>query len=158
MSPVFSSITKAARLFIAVLALFAWSTSAALAAPAASESGTVELTTTTQDLRSPDAVDAATPRLDVRAQDLRSPDAIDAATDRLDVSAQDLRSPDAVDAATLRLDGAVDGAGVQSTASEASGFDWSSAGIAMAALLGLVIAAAAAATHVRHSRRTVARP
>lgn len=130
--------TRTVRACIAMLAVFALSALAAVAVPAHAGSGTADPAPIGQDLRSPDAVDAATPRLDV--------------------SAQDLRSPDAVDAATPRLDGGTDGVGVQAATAEAGGFDWSSAGIAVAGLLGLLVVAGAAATHVRHSRRTVARP
>lgn len=119
-----------------------------LAAPAAAAG---------QDLRSPDAKDAARSAEARGPQDLRSPDAQDAARSAEARDYQDLRSPDAVDAATVgeRPDSSVGTS--SSIATEPGGFDWSTAGITIAALAGLLILALAGLGVVRPDGRRVAR-
>jgi hypothetical protein len=84
------------------------------------------------DLRSADARDAATPQVDVRMPDTKD-------------AANSPRYVDDLENVT------VDAPGV-------GGFDWSTAGIAVAAFSGLLIASIAALSGVRHGRRRFARP
>jgi uncharacterized protein YcnI len=83
------------------------------------------------DLRSADARDAATPQVDVRMPDTR-----DAAN-----------SPTYVD----------DPQNVTADATASGGFDWSTAGISVAALSGLLIVSIAVFSGVRHGKRWFAR-
>jgi hypothetical protein len=93
---------------------------------------------------------AAIPAIATAQQDLRSPDAQDAAL------TQDLRSPDARDAAAGRLPGGTNVVFVPAPQPVAapSGFDWPSAAIGAAVVLGFGLLATGAVLLVRR-RRTI---
>ena len=124
----------------------------AIAAPAAAAvpADNVVITSSEQqpapvsDMRSPDSSEPVVPSSEQQAapvSDMRSPDTIEPV-----LTSQDVRSPDAVVAHVP-----------EPTAAPASdtggGFDWSTAGISVAALSGLLILAFAAFGAVRHTRR-----
>jgi hypothetical protein len=83
------------------------------------------------DLRSPDARDAATPQVDLRMPDTR--DAADNPTYVDDPQSATVDTPDS------------------------GGFDWSTAGISVAAFSGLLIVSIAALSGMRHGRKRLAR-
>ena len=105
---------------------------------------------------------AEEPRTDFRSPDTR--DAAEGYAPKLVAPAQqaaqrtDFRSPDTRDAADGYAPTLAAEPVVETQASEAGGFDWGSAGIAVAAAAGLFILALAMVGGVRHGRRRVARP
>lgn len=104
--------------------------SAALAAPAVAQ----------QDLRSPDTRDAAASSpSSAPAQDLRSPDARDLAAGRSTTSAVVPATPEPATAVVVKA---------------SSGFDWGSAAIGGAAILGLLAIAAGGLLFMRHHHDT----
>jgi hypothetical protein len=86
-----------------------------------------------------------------QTQDLRSPDTRDAATPAQVAPAQDLRSPDARDVAAGRVSPTVviTPAPQQVVADSSSGFDWGSAAIGAAGILGLLAITAGGVLLVR---------
>ena len=103
-----------------------------------------------QDLRSPDNRDAAAAG-STAVQDLRSPDTRDVAPVAVAAAAQDLRSPDARDAGAPAAAAASAPAPVAVSADD--GFDWGSAGIGAAGMLGIAVAAIGASMLLGMRRR-----